>query len=62
MPTLLLKVMNIQQGAHYLDIMQNDSSQERFARGWLKPGVALQVKRSILRQFAACAGKSAGGR
>ncbi len=32
----LLKTMNIQQGAHYIEIMQNDASQERYARGWLK--------------------------
>ncbi len=35
-PTVLLKMINIQQGARYIDIMENDSTQERFARGWLK--------------------------
>ena len=33
---LLLKVMNIQQGARYLEIMENDPAQEKYARGWLK--------------------------
>jgi lysozyme family protein len=33
---LLYKVMNILQGAHYIEIMQRDQSQEGFARGWLK--------------------------
>lgn len=33
---LLLRTMNIQQGAHYIKIMQNDASQEKYARGWLK--------------------------
>lgn len=32
----LLKLLNIQQGARYAAIMEADSSQERFARGWLK--------------------------
>lgn len=32
---LLLKVMNILQGAHYLGIMQKTPSQEKYARGWL---------------------------
>jgi len=32
----LVKLLNIQQGARYVEIMQEDSSQERFARGWLK--------------------------
>ena len=32
---LLVKVLNIMQGAHYLVIMKNDPTQERFARGWL---------------------------
>ena len=35
-PDTLLKVMNIQQGARYIDIMENDPSQEKYARGWLK--------------------------
>ncbi|RLA38819.1 MAG: hypothetical protein DRR06_20155 [Gammaproteobacteria bacterium] len=32
----LLRLMNIQQGARYVTIMEADSSQERYARGWLK--------------------------
>jgi lysozyme family protein len=32
----LVKLMNLQQGARYVAIMQADSSQERFARGWIK--------------------------
>ena len=32
----LVKMMNIQQGARYVEIMAGDSSQERFARGWIK--------------------------
>lgn len=32
----LVKLMNIQQGAHYAEIMVGDPSQERFARGWLQ--------------------------
>ncbi len=32
----LLKLMNLQQGARYVEIMENDSSQEKYARGWLK--------------------------
>ncbi len=32
----LLKLMNIQQGARYVVIMENDSTQEKYARGWLK--------------------------
>ncbi len=32
----LVKLMNLQQGARYLEIMQRDPSQERFARGWIK--------------------------
>jgi len=32
----LVKMMNIQQGARYVEIMASDSSQERFARGWIK--------------------------
>jgi lysozyme family protein len=31
-----VKMMNIQQGARYVEIMAGDSSQERFARGWIK--------------------------
>jgi lysozyme family protein len=32
----LVKLMNIQQGARYVEIMAGDPSQERFARGWIK--------------------------
>lgn len=32
----LVKMMNIQQGARYVEIMAGDPSQERFARGWIK--------------------------
>lgn len=32
----LVKMMNIQQGARYVEIMVGDASQERFARGWIK--------------------------
>ncbi len=32
----LVKMMNIQQGARYVEIMAGDSRQERFARGWIK--------------------------
>jgi len=32
----LVKMMNLQQGARYLEIMQRDPSQERFARGWIR--------------------------
>lgn len=32
----LVKLMNIQQGARYVEIMARDASQERFARGWIK--------------------------
>jgi len=32
----LVKMMNIQQGARYVEIMAGDASQERFARGWIK--------------------------
>jgi lysozyme family protein len=34
--TALLKLMNVQQGARYVAIMVNDSTQERYARGWLR--------------------------
>ena len=34
-PDYLLKVLNLMQAAFYLDIMRRDSTQERFARGWL---------------------------
>mgnify|MGYP001826998196 FL=1 len=32
----LIKLMNIQQGARYVGIMEHDSSQEKYARGWLR--------------------------
>jgi lysozyme family protein len=32
---IVLKLMNIQQGAHYLAITQRDERQKRFIRGWL---------------------------
>ena len=31
----LLKLINIQQGQKYREIMNNDEKQERFARGWI---------------------------
>lgn len=34
-PEVLLKVLNILQGAHYLDYMRRSPVQEKFARGWL---------------------------
>ncbi len=33
---VLLKMMNTQQGARYIEIMETDPSQEKYARGWLK--------------------------
>ncbi len=33
---ILLKIMNILQGMHYLENMNKSPTQERFARGWLK--------------------------
>jgi lysozyme family protein len=38
----LLKVMNVLQGAHYLDYMRKSPTQEKYARGWLTR-VALPV-------------------
>jgi lysozyme family protein len=32
----ILKIMNIFQGQHYIDFAKNNSSQEKFMRGWLK--------------------------
>jgi lysozyme family protein len=40
---LLLKIMNILQGAHYVGLMERDATQERFARGWLGKRVSLAV-------------------
>lgn len=34
-PDYLLKLLNLQQANFYLEIMKRDSTQERFARGWL---------------------------
>jgi lysozyme family protein len=34
-PDYLLKIMNIMQASRYLEIMRNDATQEKFARGWL---------------------------
>lgn len=34
-PRYLIKLMNALQAAHYVEIMRNDPTQERFARGWL---------------------------
>jgi len=34
-PNVLLKVMRILRGGFYLQIMSKDSTQKRFARGWL---------------------------
>lgn len=34
-PDYLLKIMNIMQAARYIEIMRKDSTQEKFARGWL---------------------------
>ena len=34
--TALVKLMNIQQGARYVEILAGDTSQERFTRGWIK--------------------------
>jgi len=35
-PSLLLKVINILQGMHYINYMTKRPSQEKFARGWLR--------------------------
>jgi lysozyme family protein len=40
-PAVLLVAMNVLQGAHYLAIMRADTTQERFARGWLMKRVRL---------------------
>ncbi|MEM7456749.1 MAG: glycosyl hydrolase 108 family protein [Planctomycetota bacterium] len=34
-PDYLLKIMNVMQAARYVNIMRADSTQEKFARGWL---------------------------
>ena len=34
-PDYLLKVLNLLQANHYMEIMRKDPTQERFARGWL---------------------------
>lgn len=34
-PDYLLKILNLMQASFYIDIMRRDSTQERFARGWL---------------------------
>ncbi len=34
--SVLLKVMNIFQGMHYIEYMRKDPVQEKYARGWLK--------------------------
>lgn len=34
-PDYLLKLLNLLQASFYVDIMKRDSTQERFARGWL---------------------------
>lgn len=34
-PDYLLKLLNILQGARYVEIMKNNPTQEKYARGWL---------------------------
>jgi lysozyme family protein len=34
--SVLLKIMNIFQGMHYIEYMRKDPVQEKYARGWLK--------------------------
>ena len=34
-PDYLLKLLNLMQACFYIDIMKRDSTQQRFARGWL---------------------------
>jgi lysozyme family protein len=34
-PDILLKIMNVLQGKHYIDYMTQSPLQEKFARGWL---------------------------
>ena len=33
---VLLKIMNVLQGMHYLDYMKKSPTQEKYARGWFK--------------------------
>lgn len=35
-PELLLKIMNVLQGMHYVDFMTKSPIQEKYARGWFK--------------------------
>ena len=35
-PDLLLKIMNVLQGMHYIEFMTKSPVQEKFARGWFK--------------------------
>jgi lysozyme family protein len=35
-PELLLKIMNVLQGMHYIDFMTKSPIQEKYARGWFK--------------------------
>ncbi|MDG1874240.1 MAG: glycosyl hydrolase 108 family protein [Mariniblastus sp.] len=34
-PDYLLKMLNLMQANHYIEVMRKDPTQERFARGWL---------------------------
>ena len=38
---ILLKIMNVLQGMHYLDYMRKSPSQEKFARGWFDKRIIL---------------------
>jgi hypothetical protein len=33
-PELLLKILNVFQGMHYIDFMTKSPIQEKYARGW----------------------------
>jgi lysozyme family protein len=35
-PDLLLKILNVLQGMHYIDVMTKSPIQEKYARGWFK--------------------------
>jgi len=35
-PALLLKILNVLQGMHYIDFMTKSPIQEKYARGWFK--------------------------